>query len=280
VLALIAFLGGPRSLRAGNRAERSQELGSLQAIPPQRARVFPISRQAATQISPLLIALRPLTNRRGAAALAVDTPKRDMLQFEVMRTHAPPAAHLQSAFNAVRFDRFTKFRNATPPHQARLSRVSRQAAGQISPIFGSRSPFTNESGASALAVDTPKRNTPQLEIKRAHAPPAERLQAASSPVRFDRLIPIRNAVSNISGSATQKTEANTKIDPDRELIRRNLAFRNVPPIVQSSRKIRGQVAPLNSFPVALLNTHVTGSSLCLALNKSIPIEGDNHHVRF
>jgi hypothetical protein len=282
VLALIAFLGGSRSLRAGNRAERSQEMGSLQAIPPQRASVSPISRQAASPIPPVFIARRPLRNRRGASALAVDTPKRDRLQFEVMRTHAPPAAHLQSAFNTVRFDRFTKFCNATLPHQAGLSRVSRQAAGQISPIFGSRSPFTIESGASALAVDTPKRNTPQFEIKRAHAPPAERRKAASSPVRFDRLIPICNAVVDFSSSAPQKTEANTKIDPDRELIRQNLACRNVPPIVQPSREIRVQLnaAPPNSFPVAVLNTHVRRSSLCLSLNKSIPVKGDNHHVRF
>jgi hypothetical protein len=293
LLALIALLGGSRSVRAGERAERSQEIGSLTAVPLQQANAERTEQQARRQVCTRSIFSRPQVNRSvaGAAALAVDAPRRDTPQLDVKRTHAPPAGHLLTAFRTTRFDRSLPSLAAFP-QPSRLSRTRLQAPGATSFLFHSRRPLTNESvaGATALAVDAPRRDALQLEVERTHAPPAEHRQSAFTNVKFGRSHPLQSPANGIfplraseiifSRKTPRKSRQSTLIASDKDPIGRKLACLKIP---TPQPRVR-----VSQFVFCDSREHLPSQSAenagyrqfgLLCPSKPIPAQGDNSYVR-
>jgi hypothetical protein len=154
LLALIAFVAGPRSMRAG-RTERAAENGSLTRLPQPQANSS-ASEQSARRTSPRSFSCKAGLNDypNGATALAGDTPRREMLQLTVERTHAPPA----------------------------------QSSRIASCLFCKFLPNLSVAGRMAFIVDVPKRDSFYLLIKRTHAPPAGSPPAALHCTSFDRSV--------------------------------------------------------------------------------------------
>jgi hypothetical protein len=154
LLALIAFLAGPRTMRAG-RTERATEIGSLTRLPQPQANSS-ASEQSARRTFPRSFSCKAGHNdhANGATALAADTPRREMLQLTVERTHAPPA----------------------------------QSSRIASCLFCKFLPNLSVAGRMAFIVDVPKRDSFYLLIKRTHAPPAGSPPAALQYTSLDRFV--------------------------------------------------------------------------------------------
>jgi hypothetical protein len=214
LLALIAFLAGPRSMRAG-RTERATEIGSLTRVPQPQANSS-ASEQSARRTFPRCFSRKAAHNNANeATALASDTPRREMLQLTVERTHAPPAQ--QSRIASCLFCKFLPNLSVvgrmaflvdapkrdsvhlllqrthappagSPPAALQCTSLDRSVQLSLHSLLiphKSLAPTTFV-GASAIAVDAPRPKTPPHEIKRAHAPPAPHQSGRFNPLSFDR----------------------------------------------------------------------------------------------
>jgi len=213
-LALIAFLAGPRSMRAG-RTERATEIASLTRLPQPGANSS-ASEQSARRTFPRSFSCKAGNNdANGATALAGNTPRREMLQLTVQRTHAPPVQ--QSRIASCLFCKFLPNLSVAgrmafivdvpkrdslylliqrthappagfPPAALRCTRLERSLQLSLHSLLIPHKSLaaTTFVDTSALAVDAPRPKTPPHEIKRAHAPPAPYRSGRFSSLIFDR----------------------------------------------------------------------------------------------
>jgi hypothetical protein len=214
LLALIAFLAGTRSMRAG-RTERATEIGSLTRLPQPKANSSASERWAQRTFR-RSFSCKPRNNDdNGATALAGDTPRREMLQLTVERTHAPPAQ--QSRIASCLFCKFLPNFSVAgrmafivdvpkrdslylliqrthappagfPPAALHCTNLDRSVQLSLHSLLIPHKSLaaTTFVDASAIAVDAPRPKTPPHEIERSHAPPAAHQSGRFSSVSFDR----------------------------------------------------------------------------------------------
>jgi hypothetical protein len=209
LLALIAFLSGPRTLRAG-QTKSAQEISSSATCAPQDANLP----AAATR------AIRPTRSGRfirrtehtisARVSRASDLPARAIPEVTMQRTHAPPALQTQIAYCFSYHDLpppgslvSTSPEITSPKQKSSQFIVKRTHAPPVNlyPVLFSTNPTEPShrfapfqilaalaqrslpegrvlAGASTTAAGRPELKQPQLRNAWAHAPPAEWVPAS------------------------------------------------------------------------------------------------------
>ena len=310
LLALIAFLSGPRTLRAG-QTKPAQEIGSSATCAPQDANVPATARRAVRRARPGCFIRRTELNISVRVSLASDLPARDTPELTMQRTHAPPALQTQIAFcfsyhdlpppgtvlstspevtspkqNSPQF--IVKRTHAPPAHLYTIlrsknctKRFHRFAPLQILAALAQRSlPGSRVlAGASTSAVDSPELKQPHLRNQRAHAPPVGGVQ--------DRFALVSLRIPRAAGSSSVSLQGRLKTV--REICANGSATidPHLPHPPASPQAPEHFVHPswfaaaiADRSPGHFPNMHVhTGLAWSLP-GEPIPAPGDNDYVRF
>jgi hypothetical protein len=222
LLALIAFATGPRRIRAEAAGGESlwqtsaavpQMVESPELAPQHQPKILHYSLQARADFRALPASNSLLANARviGATELAVDAPRRETFHFVGIRAHAPPASSTLTSLLDTVLTSSKPLLKSVRQHQPPFFGAYRQALEQISalPVLDPPSMQGSVTSAATLALQVPKRQAPQLEVIRAHAPPSSRLQIGFDSIWFDSSLKASYSVDTPTGSILQPRKAET-----------------------------------------------------------------------
>jgi hypothetical protein len=137
LLALIAFVSGPRTLRA-EQTNAAQQISSSAPCAPQDANLPATARRVVRRTRPRRFIRRTEPTVSARVSFFSDVLAKDTPELTMKRTHAPPPLQSQIAF-------CFSYHDLPPP----------------GPVF-----------STSPEVTSPKQNSSQLIVQRTHAPPA------------------------------------------------------------------------------------------------------------
>jgi len=214
LLALIAFMTGPRRIRAEagggeslwhSSSAVSEKVESPKESPDYQQKKLHTCIQSRADSSARLASNSLLTRTIGATELALDAPRRETFYFAGIRAHAPPASSALTTLHNAVFESSIRLQKSIQQNEPPFFAAHRQALGQIAalPVLDRPSIEGTTTGAATLALHTPKIQTPQLEVIRAHAPPSNRLQIGFDSPCLDSPITADSSVDTPANSILQ-----------------------------------------------------------------------------
>jgi hypothetical protein len=222
LLALIAFISGPRRIQAEGANSEPPGHVAVAHLQTNRAKNLNLRQQASslyrevqTQRAPFRSPVPPATAEininSGAWALALDSPRLQSLSREAARAHAPPCTPVLTTFNAFNSNRSDTI--LLPVIHRALSSLSACHPPQIFAHSIAHSASTRSDCAVALPPDLPASKSLHLEVIRAHAPPNSgpflNLSAAlfqfsnATCTHLNPFAPVTNPVSNLALSISR-----------------------------------------------------------------------------
>jgi hypothetical protein len=263
LLALIAFLSGPRTLRAG-QTKSAQEISSSATCAPQETYVSPTARRGVRPTHSGRFIRRTEFTIDARVSLASDLPARETPELTMQRTHAPPALQTQIAYCFSYHD--------LPPPATVVS--------------------------TSPEVTSPKQSSSQFIVKRTHAPPANLytvLRSKNRTQRSHRFAPLQIlaalAQRSLPGGRVPSGAATSPVD---SLELKHPQLRNerahappagcAPASLQSPKHFVHPswfaAAITDSSPNHFPNTNVHTGLAWILPGEPIPASGDNHYVRY
>jgi hypothetical protein len=263
LLALIAFLSGPRTLRA-DQTKSAQEISSSATCAPQDANAPATASRAARSTRPARFIRRTELTISTRVSFASDLPARDAPELTMQRTHAPPVIQTRIAY-------CFSYHDLPPP-------------GTIV--------------STSPEATAPKQNSSEFVVKRTHAPPANLytvLRSKNLTQRSHRFAPLQIlaalAQRSLPGSrvlAGASTSAVDNLELNRPQLRNEWAHAppagRVPASLQSAKDLAHPswfaAAIADSSPRHFSNMQVHTGVAWIPPGAPIPAPGDNDYVRF
>ncbi len=193
LLALIAFVSGPRRIQAEEASGESHWRVATAHFETNESRDSGFRRQSGTLheavqarrdnfTSPISGTPTDTDVHCGARTLALDTPKKQSLSREATQAHAPPASPILMNSDVSKLDRtITLLQPAA--HRATTLRPSTQSAQIFAQLIAHPLLISN-GGPVAVILEVPKRTSLHLDVIRAHAPPLQGPLVASNTFLF------------------------------------------------------------------------------------------------
>jgi hypothetical protein len=194
LLALIAFVSGPRRIQAEEANSESQWLVATAHLETNEIRGSGLRRQSSAFnesvlarkdhfTSPVSPAPGDTNVNCGAGALALDSPKLPSLSREATRAHAPPLSLILKNFDASKLDR--KITILQPAAHSATTLLSAIHQAQIFAQLVAHPPSMRNGSVVAILLYPPKRKSLHLDVIRAHAPPVQGSSIDSNGFPFD-----------------------------------------------------------------------------------------------
>jgi hypothetical protein len=196
LLALIAFVSGPRRIQAEEASSESQrqvatahlqtgEIGNSSLSGQSSALHETVQARRDNFKSTISDTLTDTNVNCGAQALALDSPKPQSLSRAATRAHAPPFSLFLIGFDALKLDRTIRLLRSAAHRATTLHPPIHQA--QFSAQLIARPPSIRNGPVVAVILYLPKRKFLYLEVIRAHSPPSELPRIDSNTFPFESL---------------------------------------------------------------------------------------------